>query len=320
MSGTTRKLFVLMAVCVFLSAALPVFATSEENPELTLDQRLAAIQLLKMQPLLDAENETMWATVYEDPFGGFDKMQVGKAKSTRKAFLMSLLLPGAGQIYTKSNILKPIIFLGIEAAGIAGYLNFHGKGEDQRDLYQAYADEHWFYDGHYESETFHDGYIQWLDSDYPSAEWRYGDTAKWFDASQNQWVNTFSEHLGGVIDPVTDSLRPTRDHAYYENIGKYPQFQYGWRGTDFSDDNKDTTSEYKDAYLVMRKDANEEFNKATTMLIMTMANHLVSAFDAALSARRHNRKQDALAEIEFKMRYEMKYGQPTPKFTMSIRY
>jgi hypothetical protein len=231
-----------------------------------------------------------------------------------------LLVPGAGQIYTKSNIIKPILFLGIEAAGIMGYLNFHGKGEDQRDIYQTYADENWFYDGYHDTNgVFHDGYVQWLQDAYPSTEtWRYGDTAKWFDASQGEFVNTFAEHLDVWIDEEADSARPIKNHAYYENIGKYPQFQYGWKGTDYSE--ADSLSDEKETYLVMRKDANDEFSKATRMLFLTMANHLVSAFDAALSARRFNRKHEQLTEVSIKMRYVMHYGEPIPKLTMTLRY
>jgi len=319
MSGKTRIIHTWITIVIMLTAAVPAHAVVQKHADLTLDQRSAAVFLQSLQPLLDDDSTTMWATVYEDPFGGFDKTKIGKAKSTRRAFLLSLLVPGAGQVYTKSTIIKPLLFLGIEAAGIAGYMNFHGKGEDKRDEYRAYADENWFYSGYLDEDTvFHGGYVQSLEDRYPSADWRYGDTAKWWDASQNQWVNTFSEHLGGTIDQEVDSLQPTRDHAYYENIGKYPQFQYGWRGTDFADG--DSVSEQKDGYLRMRKDSNEEFSKATTMLFVTMANHLISAFDAALSARRHNHKQEALAEVSFRMRYVMDGGKPMPRFTMSVHY
>lgn len=315
MSGKIQKILVSVIVFMVLAVAVPAIAAAEETNNLTLDQRSAGLYLQSIQPLLDQDNETMWATVYEDPFGGFDKAQIGKAKSTHRAFLMSLLVPGSGQIYTKSSFIKPLLFLGIEAATIAGYMNFHGKGEDQRDIYQAYADENWSYDG----------YVQSLEHFYTSAEWRYGDTAKWYESGQGEWINTFSEHLGGSIDPDSDSLRPERDYAYYENVGKYPQFQYGWTDIDFIDIDADSlfqlqTSAEKNTYLRMRKDANEEFSKATNMLFVMMANHLVSAFDAALSARRHNRKQEALAEVSFQMRYVMHYGKPMPKFTMSVLY
>ncbi len=315
MTGNISKLLVALTVLAVAAMAVPAGAAEDVSNTLTLDQRSAGLYLQSLQPLLDQDNETQWATVYEDPFGGFDKIEIGKAKSTHRAFLMSLLVPGAGQVYTKSSFIKPILFLGIEAATIAGYLNFHGKGEDKRDVYEAYADENWSYDR----------YIQSLEHFYSSAEWQYGDTAKWYESSDEfvGWTNTFSEHLGGSIDPVSDSLRPSQDHAYYENVGKYPQFQFGWDGTDFTEVDslfRVQNSAKKNTYLGLRKDANEEFSKATTMLFITMANHLVSAFDAALSARRHNHKQEALAEVSFRMRYVMHYGKPMPKLTMSVLY
>ncbi len=328
----TRNLFVWMTAVFLLLMVVSVQATPDERVALTLDQRSSNLHLQKMQPLLGPQ--FAWTDVYEDPFGGFEELDVGEQKSTRRAFLYSLLIPGAGQIYTKSNIIKPILFLGIEVAGIMGYLNFHGKGEDRRDVYQAYADEHWFYDGRYvmkyddgaiTDSAYHGGYLGSLEDQYPSGEWCFGDTAKWYDSGDNKWKNTFAEHLNVVVNVEDSSSVAVKDHAYYENIGKYPQFQFGWDDFPYPQpdslvNNKDYRSPHRNTYVKLRKDANDEFSKATKMLFLTMANHLVSAFDAALSARRFNRKHEQLTEVSIKMRYVMHYGKPMPKLTMTLRY
>jgi len=311
-----------LALILLLFFTLPASAIEDETLDLTLDQRAAALHLQSMQPLL--EPDPVWADVDEDPFGDPEEepeMYGLKMKSSRRAFIYSLLLPGAGQVYNGSTILKPILFLGLEAAGLYAYINFHGQGVDKRDEYEAFADQHWFYDGYFDEDSvFHGGYIQSLEDLYPSADWRYGDRAKWWDASLGDSVNTFSEHLDVWIDEVADSARPYKNHAYYENIGKYDQFQYGWDDTDYDPQVLDSISANRGVYLDMRDVANKKFSKAKTAMVLTIVNHLVSAFDAALSARRHNRQQDRLSNVSFKMRYVLYEGNPMPKLTMTYRY
>jgi len=43
-------------------------------------------------------------------------------------------------------------------------------------------------------------------------------------------------------------------------------------------------------YEEMRHKANQMYDRATISLIATMTNHLISGFEAALSARNHNKK------------------------------
>ncbi len=302
----------ILVVVSILMATIPGLSwAGVENPrtgEYTLDQ-LSANQHLKVTAHLTSD-EPVWAQVYNDPFGNPEEnpeMYEVHTKSTRRAFLYSLIIPGTGQLYAKSTFIKPLLFLGIEAAGLYLYADYHGNGADIRDRYQAFADTTWSYDQ----------YIESLAGDYPSADWQYGDTAKWFDLDEGKFVNLFSEHLDVEIDPVVDSAFPIRNHAYYENIGKYDQFQWGWIDHAYPDGD---SSIYRQKYLTMRKESNDEFSKATTMLFVTMANHVVSAFDAALAVKRYNQQQEQYAEVSFKMRYVKRYNELIPKFTMTVTY
>ena len=54
----------------------------------------------------------------------------------------------------------------------------------------------------------------------------------------------------------------------------------------------------------MRKDANDYYDLANKFLIFAMVNHLVSAFDAALSAKRYNKNK--AAESWLSLKTEMK--------------
>jgi len=308
----------LCLVLLHLVFVIPALATEESSPELTLDQRSAVMHLETFQPLLTPD--PVWANLEDDPFGNPEdepEMYGVQPKSPRKAFFYSLLLPGAGQIYNGSTILKPILFLGLEAAGIYSYLNWHGNGGDLRDQYEAFADTSWFYDS----------YIDWFEAAH-QVEYsgdsldKFGDRSRYWDKDINQWVNNYSEHLDLEYPNDPNIGVPTKDHAYYENIGKYEQFLFGWMDTEYSTDTTkwDAESERRESYLVMRKEANDEFGKATNALILTIVNHLASAFDAALMARRYNREQDKLSNVSIKMRYVKYEGRPMPKLILSYRY
>jgi len=63
-------------------------------------------------------------------------------------------------------------------------------------------------------------------------------------------------------------------------------------------------SPHRAFYNNLRGEANDLLDKADKFVIVAMANHLISAFDAALSARRHNRSQTGDAWLS--IRAEMK--------------
>ena len=307
MTRTTWTSALSFLVLVLLALVPRGQAAELEHSGATLDQRMNALQLSTLQPVL--EPQPVWANLQDDPFGNpkeEPEMYGFKPKSPRRAFFYSLFLPGAGQIYNGSSIIKPILFLGLEAAGIYSYINSHGNGVDRRNKYEAFANKHWYYDD----------YISSLEEQYPSAKsWLFGDTAIYY--KDGAWGNEFSEHLDFWIDQ--DSARPIKNRAYYENVGKYNQFKYGWDDHESYPDTA-VTSPNREDYLKQRKEANDEFSKASTILVLTIVNHLASAFDAALSARRYNNKQDKLANVGIKMRYVMNDGRPMPKVMLTYRY
>lgn len=62
-------------------------------------------------------------------------------KSAKFGFLLSLLLPGAGQAYAQSEG-RSAIFLGIEAAVWAGFFGLRGYGGWLKEDYRLYAADH----------------------------------------------------------------------------------------------------------------------------------------------------------------------------------
>jgi len=76
-------------------------------------------------------------------------------------------------------------------------------------------------------------------------------------------------------------------------------------------------------YLTKRDDSNTEFNKANTMLVATVANHLLWGFWAAIDARAFNRAQDQFGRIETNLQLVKSPADPQkymPYFTMRYKF
>jgi hypothetical protein len=312
----TRLVVLLIALAVAASwagaagaAVLPEDSQVGAAPALTLgalraswnQPLLPAVLAAAPDPLLlaQAQPET------DEPVDvyGFQK------KSPRRAFLQSFLIPGWGQWYNGSRW-KPFLFLGLEAAGWYGVAHFNGSGNDKETEYEVYADEHWdstkYFDGL--EEVFYSNVSLPSDYDRRKLDCR---TYSYINQDNELQEMTFSHHafIKDTVGPVT-----VPHDEFYENIGKYDQFNFGWddypaiANTDsFPTGPTDTArlgyvSPHRHTYLGMRDDANKEFKRASTVLIATICNHLLSAFEAAIGARRFNRAQDQFGAVETRVR------------------
>jgi hypothetical protein len=79
----------------------------------------------------------------------------GKGVSTKKAMLLSVLLPGAGQYYAGSTF-KGQVFMGIEAAIWSGFIAYRVYGDWKQDDYKAFATAHAGVDNDGKDEEFYD--------------------------------------------------------------------------------------------------------------------------------------------------------------------
>ena len=168
------------------------------------------------------------------------------AKRPGRSFMSSAVLPGAGQFYNGS-VKMAIGFFVAEIGRWWGYSTLQGKANDKEEEYKAFADEFWIYD-------------DWILS---------GDT---------EGGHTINEN------PITGE--PVKSDEYYENIGKYDQFNRGWTGAISRDD---LTAE-RETYIQMQDDANNLFSWATTIASTVMINHIFSAAEAVYTAKKLNDK------------------------------
>lgn len=277
----------LVAFLVLISAALAL-AENQSLPTGEIGSSLAVRELKNYQRLAELTDYNFASSGFEDFPMTSDIFDIDY-KSPGKGFLYSMMIPGAGQLYTGSKT-KAFIFMGIEALAWGGYMVYHNQGKNQEKDNNAFADAHW------DPERYYNYLVENL-----------GITSDDQEYIENDTVKTFTHHLPD-----------TKTQQYYEMIGKYDQFRYGWDDTDYLR-GKDS-SDYRNAYLQDRNTANDKFDKAKLGAIVALANHMFSAFDAALSARRYNRQQDSFSEISIKARMAKYEGKQMPKIILTYKF
>ena len=210
-----------------------------------------------------------------------------KMKSPFKAFMMSLAVPGLGEYYLGHKV-KAGSFFTADVLLWTGYFVYRGKGKSKEDEFKAFADNHYLWNT----------YLQW------------------WDTLDSTIQNGYSHRL-----PVDDNGNPIFNHEYYENIGKYDQFQVGWddTGTNFPPPPVGETyvSENRTTYLNMRKKSNDYFSTASTIAMVSIANHIISAFDAAIGAKKYNRGAKQYSLILKTIRYD---GEMTPFVEFTAKF
>lgn len=216
-------------------------------------------------------------------------------KSALTAAAYSILIPGAGQVYTE-NYIPSALFVVAEVALWVTYSRYEKKGDNQTSAFENYADGKWSVVR----------YVQWIGkymhvdtsgiivSANPSLPpWQQVDWAK---------MNALEGELGQMSDNGFTHELPTRPtESYYELIGKYPQYGGGWIDAGYYTPPDILSSNVSPDFLFysqMRGDANSFYNVATTAAYVIVANHILSALEAAWSAARFNSTLKAGARLD----------------------
>ena len=231
--------------------------------------------------------------------GGTDPEPASRAKgregkSSKRAFLLSALVPGLGEWYAGSKK-RGLAFLGAEAALVGLWAAWRSKGNDLEEEFRAVADEHW------DPEE----YIAWRtspisDNSSITHELPCGEhMEKFYVPARREWLNQLQagEELGALDRSAAfGGCAPSEIQQYYELIGKYDQFVSGWddvvrRGTGNSvgwaevDSVENFRSERRLRYEGQRNESNRFLKRASTVSGVILINHVISAIDAARVAR-----------------------------------
>ena len=185
-----------------------------------------------------------------------------------RPILLSALMPGLGEV--TMGYRRGYAMMGLDIASWFGVKHYHDRGGELRNDYIAYAEAHW-------SETrlaaaFGDNAIDYAGSFY------------------------YGSNMDDPSDYTSLSLWVSRNddyREYYENLGKWDQFVFGW--DDFADprgwvvggassaDLKDDprVSQNRITYRGMRADSNESFDRRDQFIYLNMATRIFSIFQVA---------------------------------------
>ncbi len=224
-----------------------------------------------------------------------DAAEQESGKSARRALLLSVLAPGAGQYYMGATK-RAVAFFGVEALLWGLYLSWKGEGNDIEKEFRVVADENWN----------PQDYIEWRVLPSSRSSITHSLPCSSFVANANPTL-----YIGAVTEAIRD-CKDTEKQQYYELIGKYYQFGAGWSDLQDRSGNparptqidsvENYVSELRLDYEKRRDDSNKLLKRASNVAGVIMINHLFSAIDAARMARQRSRGADA-ARLERRTRF-----------------
>ena len=261
-----HRLVLLLLAGLLLLTALP--AVAGQTGWLL---RQADLEVARLTGELPADTRD-----YQSDFAGGSEPYVSSGgKSPALPMLMSLVLPGAGELYLGHK--RGFLMIALDAAAWYGGISAAKDGDEKSDEYYGYADEHWF------EEKLDAGYDQAY-QDRPDANFDYtymvGDGTDYFrvDGYQNLplWVSKEDDR-----------------REYYENLGKWDQFVFGWddytdprefletEDIDIANLQDPRTSEHREVYRAMRKEANDAYARQDRFLYLNIGLRVFSVLQVA---------------------------------------
>lgn len=234
-----RTLLVLMVGALWCGVGY-----AEQGGSLLLDERYSrpvayGVQMSDQEPYAQAETSEGVA-------------RAAGARSPKKAFLFSALVPGSGELYAGSK--RGFVMLGVEVALWTTWLVLDRRGEDFRDDYEQFAEAHW-------NET---AYLYW--------EGAYLDTTQ----------STKTHSLPERHDQEYYEMIYKYDQFVlgWDDTGQYDPSQYTT-----IEQLGGVESENRFTYRGMRDDSNKYLKPCQYVQGAILFNHIVSAIQAARCAR-----------------------------------
>jgi hypothetical protein len=192
-------------------------------------------------------------------------------KSPFLAAMLSLALPGLGEVYVGDDIWRGLVFTGLEAGLWIEMLHWNNRGNDSTAAFQNFSNAH-FSTCRY-ADTLDTVAARLGVSDSLLANCSVASINRMERLIDSLYANDPNGDIYGhqLIDPTQNSQQ------YFEMISKYDQYLPGW----------DNLANYNQASR-SRAEFNTEYDVGYLFLYGIILNHVLSAIDAALLARDHN--------------------------------
>ena len=185
--------------------------------------------------------------------------------------LASAVLPGLGELYLYIESRDPWtlarvpLFMGFDAYNWYAYNDNHDKGKDLKREYMDFADQHWSEARFLEQHPCCVGYGGCPDYDFYNEQ------------CSDQGTDYF------LYMPRSQDVE-----EYYENLGKYDPFVYGW--DDWSDWSISNPGNFwtpnRTRYVSLRQESNKYLGRSEDNIMFLIVNRVVSMLDAGWIAYR----------------------------------
>ncbi|GAB1349361.1 hypothetical protein MASR1M107_15750 [Ignavibacteriales bacterium] len=287
---------------IFLFAALSLLNFSVFS-QVTVEEKLELTGDLKTDSRIIAGK-------YSPELQNGISLNTGK-KSILLATILSAAVPGAGQLYN-GELWKTAIFVGLEAGLITAAILSNQKGDDKTKEFEAYADENWSVVK----------YADWLIANRTALGLPEGNVTIDPNTSLKPWERVNWAELNHVEGRFSHKLPRYGEQQYYELIGKYPQYNHGWK-----DQLNDNTPEYNSnltpmflGYSQMRGEANDFYNAASRYVVFVVVNHILSAGEAAWSSAMFNKHLSMNLRLSPEIINTAMDVEFIPKLNVSLRF
>ncbi len=191
--------------------------------------------------------------------------------SGRKAALAvasSALLPGLGEfiLYWDSRdpwtLARVPVFFALEGYFWYGYRDNYDTGKDFKRQYEAYADAHWDLD-------------RFL-LQHPCCD-ALGGCDSWQE---------YNEYCQGMFNYFLFTPKEVDREEYYENVGKYNAFAYGWDDWTNPTDYPDFWTPHRKYYWSLRGESDKYLLRSDQFIMALIVNRVVSVIDTGWLAYR----------------------------------
>lgn len=197
-------------------------------------------------------------------------------RNTAVAILASAILPGMGELYCYRSSRDPWTlarvpaFLAVEGYLWYSYADNHKIGKDFKRDYEAFADAHWSLD-------------RFLHK-HPCCNVAGDSCDSWQD---------YNDRCKNSIPYFFYTPRETDREEYYENIGKYDAFVFGWDdAATYTVDNYQYWTKNRTTYVGLRNESDRYLLRADQRLMWLMVDRIVSMLDTGWLAYRISKGQN----------------------------